>query len=51
MKNTIKIKARYKSYCFVCENEVNIGDHISLSNYVSDIDGQVMPCWRHIKCA
>ena len=51
MKTKINIKARYKSYCYVCENEVFVGDSISLTNYVSDIDGQIMPCWRHIKCA
>ncbi len=51
MNERISIKARYKSYCYVCEHEINIGDHLTLSYYLSEINGESSSCWRHLKCA
>ena len=42
--------ARYKSYCYVCENTVNRGQKIRLTEYLHPITGDLDTAWRHPEC-
>ena len=42
--------ARYKSYCYVCENTVNRGQKIRLTEYMHPVTGDLDTAWRHPEC-
>lgn len=42
--------ARYKSYCYICENTVNRGQKIRLTEYLHPVTGDIETAWRHPEC-
>jgi len=46
----IKTKARYKSFCYVCENNVHVGQTIYMTHYIHPQTKTLQIAWRHPEC-
>jgi len=46
----IKTIARYKSFCYVCEENVYIGQTIFMTHYIHPKTNTTEIAWRHPEC-
>ena len=44
------VKAKYESYCFVCENKVLRGQIVWMTKYIEPSLGEEEVAWRHPQC-